>query len=77
MAENPPTLTPMVLAQYYLGRMAMRVDEEHFQELCRTVAYAIDPVHTAYHFALEYGLTDLWSPDEILHAGRLPRHQGH
>jgi hypothetical protein len=43
--------------------MAMRVDAEHFQELCRTVAYAIDPAH---------GVTDLPTPEEIWRAGTLP-----
>ena len=74
MEEVQPTLTPMDLARYYMGRMALRVDTDHFQELCRTVAYAIDPAHTAYHFAVEFGITDLPTPQEILRAGRLPSH---
>ena len=59
----------MDLGRYYMRRMAMRVDTEHFQELCRTVAYAIDPAHTAYNFAVHYGVTDLPTPEEIWRAG--------
>jgi hypothetical protein len=62
----------MDLARYYMGRMAMRVDADHFQELCRTVAYAIDPARTAYDFAVQFGVTDLPRPDEIWRSGRLP-----
>ena len=68
--QNP--LTSMDLARYYMGRMAMRVDADHFQELCRTVAYAIDPAHTAYNFAVQFGITDLPTPDEIFRLGHLP-----
>src|SRR5437667_156968 len=34
MAAQQPGLTPMDLGRYYMRRMAMRVDTEHFQELC-------------------------------------------
>jgi hypothetical protein len=64
----------MDLARYYVGRLALRVEADHFQELCRTVAYAIDPTHTAYHMALQYGVTELPTPEEILRVGQLPRH---
>jgi hypothetical protein len=73
MEAPQSVLTPMDLARYYMGRMAMRVDADHFQELCRTVAYAIDPAHTAYQFAVQYGVTNLPTPDEIRRTGRLPR----
>jgi hypothetical protein len=72
MQEQPSALTPMDLARYYMGRMALRVDDDHFQELCRTVAYAIDPAHTAYYFARQFGVTELLTPEEIFRAGRLP-----
>ena len=72
MAEQQSGLTPMDLGRYYMRRMAMRVETEHFQELCRTVAYAIDPAHTAYSFAVHYGVTDLPTPAEIWRAGTLP-----
>ena len=72
MAAPQAELTPMDLGRYYMRRMAMRVDTEHFQELCRTVAYAIDPAHTAYNFAVHYGVTDLPTPEEIWRAGTLP-----
>jgi hypothetical protein len=65
-------LTPMDLGRYYMRRMAMRVDDEHFQELYRTVAYAIDPAHTAYHLAVQHGVTDLQTPEEIWRTGTLP-----
>ncbi len=68
------TLTPMDIARYYMNRLARRVEEEHYQELCRTVAYAIDPATTAYRIVLAYGLTDLAGPEYILAAGALPRH---
>jgi len=55
-----------------MRRMAMRVDAEHFQELCRTVAYAIDPAHTAYNLAVHYGVTDLPTPEDLWRAGTLP-----
>ena len=55
-----------------MRRMAMRVDAEHFQELCRTVAYAIDPAQTAYNLAVHYGVIDLPTPAEIWRAGMLP-----
>jgi hypothetical protein len=77
MEETRLTLTPMDLARYYMGRMALRVDADHFQELCRTVAYAINPAHTAYHFAVQFGITDLPTPEEILRIGRLPNHPAH
>jgi hypothetical protein len=72
MAAPQPELTPMDLGRYYMRRMAMRVDTEHFQELCRTVAYAIDPAHTAYNLAVHYGVTDLPTPAEIWRTGTLP-----
>lgn len=72
MADSPVTLTPMDVARYDMSRLAMRVDNEHDQELCRTVAYAIDPAHTAYDMAQEYGLTDLASPESMFRAGVLP-----
>jgi len=72
MAVQQPELTPMDLGRYYMRRMAMRVDAEHFQELCRTVAYAIDPAQTAYNLAAHYGVIDLPTPEEIWRAGILP-----
>lgn len=74
MTEKPSSLTPMDVARYYMGRIALRVDDEHFQELCRTVAYAIDPAHTAYRCAQDHGLTDVASPEEIFRTGSLPSH---
>ena len=74
MADSPATLTPMDVARYYMSRLAMRVDSEHYQELCRTVAYAIDPAHTAYNMVRDYGFTDLASPEEIFRAEVLPSH---
>jgi hypothetical protein len=62
----------MDLGRYYMARMARRVDDDHFQELCRTVAYAIDPARTAYDFAVQYGVTGLPTPEEIWRAGQLP-----
>jgi len=72
MTAQQPALTPMDLGRYYMRRMAMRVDADHFQEICRTVAYAIDPAHTAYNFAVHYGVPDLPTPEEIWCAGALP-----
>jgi hypothetical protein len=72
MSDPGAALTPMDLARYYMARMAMRVDDEHFQELCRTVAYAIDPAHTAYDFAVQYGVTELPTPEDIWQMGQLP-----
>jgi hypothetical protein len=72
MDDSPAILTPMDVARYYMSRLAMRVDSEHYQELCRTVAYAIDPAHTAYEIIQDYGLTDLASPEAIFRAGVLP-----
>ncbi len=72
MAGHHPPLTSMDIARYDMRRMAMRVDAEHFQELCRTVAYAIDSAHTAYRLALDDGLTDLSPPEDIFRAGTLP-----
>lgn len=72
MADLPAALTPMDLGRYYMRRVALRVDADHYQELCRTVAYAIDPAHTAYHLAVTYGITDLPTPADIWQAGRLP-----
>ena len=71
-----PPLTTMDIARYYMGRLAMRVDAEHFQELCRTVAYAVEPDHTAYRIALDYGLADLMPPDAIRRTGTLPPPRG-
>ena len=72
MADADALLTPMDLARYYMGRMAMRVDVDHFQELCRTAAYAIDPARTAYDLAVHYGVTNLPTPEDIWQAGKLP-----
>lgn len=72
MTDCSPSLTPMDLARYYMGRMAMRVEADHFQELCRTAAYAIDPARVAYDFAVQYGVTNLPTPEEIWQAGKLP-----
>ena len=72
MADSPSALAPMDVARYYMSRLAMRVDSAHYQELCRTVAYAIDPAHTAYDMVRDYGLTDLAAPEEIFRAGVLP-----
>jgi hypothetical protein len=72
MADSPATLTLMDVARYYMSRLAMRVDSEHYQELCRTVAYATNPARTAYDIVRHYGLTDLAAPEEIFRAGVLP-----
>lgn len=72
MTAQQPALTRMDVGRYYMRRMAMRVDAEHFQELCRTVAYAIDPAQTAYSLAVHYGVTDLPTPEEIWCTGTLP-----
>lgn len=72
MEAAKPTLTSMDLARYYMRRMAMRVEPEHFEELCRNAAYAIDPADTAYRYAVQFGVTDLPTPDEIWRRGRLP-----
>jgi hypothetical protein len=72
MDDSLATLTPMDVARYYMSRLAMRVDSEHYQELCRTVAYAIDPADTAYEMVRDYGLTELPSPEAIFRAGVLP-----
>lgn len=72
MVEPQAALTRMDLGRYYMRRMAMRVAADHFQELCRTVAYAIDPAHIAYNFAVHYGVTGLPTPEEIWRAGTLP-----
>jgi hypothetical protein len=74
MGKPHPALTPMDVARYYMSRLAMHVEAEHFQELCRTVAYAIDPAQTAYRLVLEYGLTHLLSPEDIERSGQLPHH---
>jgi hypothetical protein len=73
MEPSAALLTPMDLARYYMERLALRVDNDHFQELCRTVAYAIDPAHTAYDIVVRFGITDVPAPEEILRAGKLPR----
>ena len=75
MADTPTPLTPMDVARYYMNRLALRVEAEHYQELCRTVAYAIDPAHTAYTIVQDYGLTDLLAPEAIFQAGTLPSRQ--
>lgn len=72
MDNQTAPLTPMALARYYMSRMARHVEDEHFQELCRTVAYAIHPAHTAYQIALQFGVTDLPTPEEVLRKGILP-----
>ena len=72
MDDQAPMLTPMVLARYYVSRMARHVEDEHFQELCRTIAYAIHPAHTAYQIALQLGVPDLPTPEEVLRKGVLP-----
>ena len=75
MGKPPTPLTPMDVARYYMNRLAIRVDAEHYQELCRTVAYAIEPAHTAYAIVQDYGLTDLLPPEAIFQAGTLPNRQ--
>lgn len=73
MSTAPSTLTPMDLGRYYMRRIALLVDADHFQELCRTVAYAIDPAGTAYQFAKAYGVSNLPTPEEIWRTGSLPQ----
>jgi hypothetical protein len=73
MDEQQSNLTAMDLGRYYMSRVAKYVDPDHFQELCRTVAYAIDPAHTAYHIALHYDIADLPTPEGIWQTGQLPR----
>jgi hypothetical protein len=63
----------MDLARYYMERLALRVDSDHFQELCRTVAYAIDPAQTAYDMVVRFGITNIPTPAAIRCAGKLPR----
>ena len=70
--EPSGALTAMDLGRYYMRRIAMRVDADHFQELCRTVAYAIDPAQTAYDIAQQYNIPDLLTPADIFRAGQLP-----
>lgn len=65
-------LTPMDLGRYYLRRIALGVEAEHYQALCRTVAYAMDPADTAYQLALQHGATELPTPAAIWQAGTLP-----
>lgn len=72
MENRSSTLTPMALARYYMSRIARYVEDEQFQALCRTVAYAIHPAHTAYQIALRYGVTDLPTPEEIFGQGEMP-----
>ena len=72
MENQISTLTPMALARYYMSRMAKHVEDEHFQELCRTVAYAIHPAQTAYQIALQFGVTDLPTPEDVFRKGTLP-----
>ena len=71
--EPPCTLTAMDLGRYYMRRIAMQVEADHFQELCRTVAYAIDPAQTAYDIAQQYGIPDLMTPADIFRVGQLPK----
>ena len=73
MSTAPVPLTPMDLGRYYMRRIALRVEADHFQELCRTVAYAIDPAGTAYALARTYGVSPLLTPEEIRHMGSLPQ----
>ena len=72
MEKQTSTLTPMALARYYMRRMARHVEDEHFQELCRTVAYAIHPDETAYQIAVQFGVNDLPTPQEVLRMGVIP-----
>lgn len=72
MDNQTSTLTPMAVARYYMSRIARHVEDEHFQELCRTVAYAIHPAHTAYQIALQFGVADLPTPEEVSRQGVLP-----
>ena len=69
-----PELSAVDMARYDMGRLAKRVDEAHFQELCRIVAYAIDPAASAYRIVLDYGLTGLPDPEVIWESATLPRH---
>lgn len=73
MEPPVPSLTPMDLARYYMERLALRVEADHFQELCRTVAYAIDPAQTAYGFTVQFGVPNVPTPEEIFRAGTIPR----
>jgi hypothetical protein len=73
MSAAPSSLTPMDLGRYYMRRIALCVEADHFQELCRTVAYAIDPASTAYEFAKAYGVSNLPTPEEIWQTGYLPQ----
>ncbi|MCZ6872523.1 MAG: hypothetical protein O7G88_03175 [bacterium] len=72
MEDKTSVVTPMAVARYYMRRMAMQVDNEHFQELCRTVAYAIYPAEVAYQIAVQFGVTDLPTPEEVFRVGALP-----
>lgn len=72
MDDQTAALTPMALARYYMSRVARHVEDEHFQELCRTVAYAIHPAQTAYQIALQFGVAGLPSPEEVFRQGVLP-----
>jgi hypothetical protein len=72
MATAPAPLTPMDLGRYYVRHIALLVDADHFQELCRTVAYAMDPAMTAYELARAHGVSHLPTPEEIWHMGSLP-----
>ncbi len=72
MPDQDASCTPMDLGRYYMSRIALLVDADHFQELCRNVAYAIDPAQTAYRYAQQYGVPDLPTPEAIVQAGQLP-----
>jgi hypothetical protein len=72
MEDKRSVATPMALARYYMRRMAMQVEDEHFQELCRTVAYAIHPAQAAYQIAVQFGVNDLPTPEEVFRTGVLP-----
>ena len=73
MSTALSTLTPRDLGRYSMRRIALLVDADHFQELCRTVAYAIDPAGTAYQFAKAYEVSNLPTPEEIGSTGSLPQ----
>jgi|GEM_PF-2245377 len=72
MATPSTALTPMDLGRYYMRRVALYVEADHFQELCRTVAYAIDPAQTAYMIAQQYAITNLPTPADLWCQGSLP-----
>ena len=69
-----PELTAMDMARYDMGYLARRVEETHSQELCRIVAYALEPAVTAYRIVPDDGLSGLPDPEVIWDSGTLPRH---